>query len=251
MDSGRSTFQSSSRGGFRETITVKSGPKTGYWKRPDDIQKNYAGHTQRYHMDDKTTHVLDIPYKRKMVNGYSGHLPNRHETTGAPSHLGPKDEPEEIDRGEAISNFRTFGKNMDTVERYTNAVEQLWVEHGQTPKMLLKLVQNKLAEKVHSYAEQKVAIRLLFQSHDVNQDFVLDEVEFRICMEKINIQFDDVQSLAIFAYFDTEYDGTLNWLEFADKCMVQNPKGGAAILPKAITATQKSGYWDDVMGKDV
>ena len=48
---------------------------------------------------------------------------------------------------------------------------------------------------------------LLGTEFDVNGDGVLDEVEFREGLERINIQFDDVQFLATFAYFDPDYAG--------------------------------------------
>lgn len=47
----------------------------------------------------------------------------------------------------------------------------------------------------------------MFEAFDLNNDGVLDENEFRICLEKLNIQFDDVQVLALFAYFDVNNDG--------------------------------------------
>lgn len=54
------------------------------------------------------------------------------------------------------------------------------------------------------------------QAFDLNHDGVLDEGEFRICLEKLNIQLDDVQALALFAYFDHNNDGFVEWEDFAD-----------------------------------
>ena len=201
-----------------------------------------------------------MPYKIKATSGYTGYMPHRSTMTGGPAHLGP-DGGEKVEvtmgspaassqaPGEVISNFRTFAKNMDTIERYATAIEQL-KERGQTQVMLIRLVQNKLAERVTSYAEQKIKTRLIFEAHDVNRDFVMDEAEFRICMEKVNVQLDDVQSLALFAYFDRDFGGTVNWQEFSDQVMVQNPKGGTAVLPKSITAGITTGMWHDVMDYD-
>ena len=64
-----------------------------------------------------------------------------------------------------------------------------------------------MSERVNSYALQLIRTRKLFEAFDINGDGVLDEGEFRICLEKLNIQFDDVQSLALFAYFDDNNDG--------------------------------------------
>jgi Ca2+-binding EF-hand superfamily protein len=132
-------------------------------------------------------------------------------------------------------NFRTFAKHMDTLERYNTATQQL-MERGQTQQMLLRIVQAKMSERVNSYAAQLIRTRKLFEAFDINGDGVLDEGEFRICLEKLNIQFDDVQSLALFAYFDYNNDGFVEWEEFAENSMVQNPRGGTAVLPKMITA---------------
>jgi len=55
-------------------------------------------------------------------------MPHRSTMTGAPAHLGPNDEKVEgagvmmgtsagQAPGEVVSNFRTFAKNMDTIER--------------------------------------------------------------------------------------------------------------------------------------
>lgn len=103
-------------------------------------------------------------------------------------------------------NFRTFAKHMDTLERYNTAAAQL-LERGQTQEMLLQVVQAKMSERVNSYAAQLIRTRKLFEAFDINGDGVLDENEFRICLEKLNIQFDDVQCLALFAYFDHNNDG--------------------------------------------
>ena len=216
---------------------------TGKWSLPADCL-NYTGHKPRY--IDKEVHPLEKPYKRTMALGYSGFIPNAITMTGGPSHLGLKEELVETEKADLVTNFRNYGKNLDIIERYTTAIEAL-KERGQTPMMLLRLVQNKCAERVNSYAEQKKNIRLLFEAMDVNNDKVLDENEFRVCMEKINVQLDDVQILALFAYFDCDYSGHMSWEEFAEKTMVHNPKGGNAILPKSINATLETGMWDDVM----
>ncbi len=69
------------------------------------------------------------------------------------------------------------------------------------------MVQAKISERVRSYAEQMVGLRKLFEAFDFNSDGVLDEMEFRECLERCNIQFDDVQVLSLFAYFDGSYSG--------------------------------------------
>lgn len=105
-----------------------------------------------------------------------------------------------------MSTFRTYASHMDTIERYHTAVEQL-IQRGQSQEMLLRIVQAKMSQRVNSFSAQVIRTRKLFEAFDINQDGVLDENEFRICLEKLNIQFDDVQCLALFAYFDVNNDG--------------------------------------------
>lgn len=137
---------------------------------------------------------------------------------------------------------------MDTEERYSTAAQQL-LERGQTQEMLLRIVQAKMSERVNSYALQLIRTRKLFEAFDANGDGVLDETEFRVCLEKLNIQFDDVQVLALFAYFDYNNDGYVEWEDFADHAMVFNPKGGTAVLPKMITATDKGHSHDRIAAR--
>lgn len=105
-----------------------------------------------------------------------------------------------------LKTFRNFSSHMDTLERYQTAVEHL-IQRGQSQEMLLRIVQAKMSQRVNSFSAQVVRTRKLFEAFDINNDGVLDENEFRICLEKLNIQFDDVQSLALFAYFDVNNDG--------------------------------------------
>jgi hypothetical protein len=202
------------------------------FRRPPHILDGYTGHVPEDVIDtedERFQHPLEIPYKRVIKTGYSGFIPNA--ATFAGKALNRIDEPSADEEQDDIedaamfqTNFRTYAKNMDISERYANAIDQLH-ERGQTQQMLIKLVQNKIAERVRSYAEQVILLRLLFEQVDINHDFALDEQEFRQCLEGINVQLDDIQVLALFAYFDNEEVGEINWKLFSDKCMVHNPKG--------------------------
>lgn len=137
-------------------------------------------------------------------------------------------------------NFRSFGRHMDVRERYNSAIEQLQAK-GQSRERLLAIVQSKLSEKVNSYANQHIQTRKMFEAFDLNNDGVLDEGEFRRCLEeKMNIQFDDVQLVALFSLFDDNYDGFIEWSNFSSKAMVYNPKGGTAVIPKMIISNTKT-----------
>ncbi|KAJ1423734.1 hypothetical protein B484DRAFT_398545 [Ochromonadaceae sp. CCMP2298] len=219
------------------------------YRRPEPKMHGYTGHFSGA-VDEE--HVLDSPSKKLMIRGYTGHRPFLRDLCGEPlipseekqrhalgMDLGDKKEEEVVPIMGDNFNFRVFAKHMDILERYSSAVTGL-LERGQTQEALLRIVQAKMSERVNSYACQLIRTRKLFEAFDINGDGVLDEGEFRICLEKLNIQFDDVQSLALFAYFDEDNDGFVEWEDFADHAMVHNPKGGTAVLPKMITQQEKT-----------
>lgn len=236
--------------------TVYSNSQQKKWKRPTFCTTGYSGHgyvDPRFIDDDSKQQV-----KKYMIRGYSGHVPEARTVYGTPSIPSDLKQQESRMTQEELNErkinakeetvidskggFRQLSKNMDLRERYTIAIETL-LDRDQTQNMLLKIVQAKLSERVNSYAEQKQHIRLLFEGFDYNGDGVLDEGEFRDCLEHTNIQFDDVQVLALFAHFDLDYTGEISWRDFAANAMVLNPKGGTAVLPKQITSTIKSCGW--------
>lgn len=135
-------------------------------------------------------------------------------------------------------SFRSFGSQMDRVERYDEAIAQL-ERMGHSQDMLLKMVQAKIQERVSSAAEQVIKVRKMFEAFDIDGSGDMDEIEFRLCLERLNVQLTDVQALALFALFDEKCEGALQWEEFARRAMVANPRGGTAVLPKCITATVK------------
>lgn len=222
------------------------------FKRPGALN-GYTGHYQK---EDPSEHILDSPNKKLMIRGYTGFRPHLKNLCGEP--LIPSEEKQLEKMGldtqgfpfqssqeiKAIDeptkfNFRAYGKHMDTVERYAEAVQHL-LERGQSQEMLLRIVQAKMSERVNSYSAQLIRTRKLFEAYDLNGDGVLDEGEFRICLEKLNIQFDDVQNCALFAYFDDNNDGYVEWKDFADHAMIHNPQGGTAVVPKIITQLHKN-----------
>lgn len=125
----------------------------------------------------------------------------------------------EVTKSPAESNatlhqFRAFAKHMDILERYNTATQQI-LERGQTQEQLLSIVRTKMDERALTQAMLQIRTRKLFECFDVNGDGYLDEKEFRFCLEMLNIQYDDVQSLALFAFFDYNNDGFIDWSEFA------------------------------------
>ncbi|RYG63367.1 EF-hand domain-containing protein [archaeon] len=209
--------------GFRPT----SPSQVDKLKRPYHRDNTLVGYTGHFSYPPEDEHILNSPSYKGMIRGYTGHRPHRRSVVGEP--IVPSEDKQhmlltqrsspflEVSMGEekvptetGTFNFRAFAKHMDIVERYASSVQQL-LDRGQNQEMLLRIVQAKFSERVSSYAQQLVRTRKLFEAFDVNGDGVLDEGEFRVCLEKLNIQFDDVQSLALFAYFDHNNDGFVEW----------------------------------------
>jgi hypothetical protein len=211
-----------------------------------------GGYTGWVSQPPTEAHVLETKFTKVAVRGYTGFRPNQGTVVGVPiipsveeqegkerNLHGPSKsfadvrKPEQRGGGSFAANFRTAAKNMDLLERYNTARANIH-ERGQSQEYLLAQVQAKLSSRVHSMAEQRIHVRKLFESFDWDGNGMLDEIEFRACMERMNIQFDDFQALALFAFFDADNEGFISWQEFAAAAIVPNPKGGTAILPNPI-----------------
>lgn len=210
------TTESDSSGDF-DGIPAMSGYPPHY-KR----QSPAEGYTGFLPHEDDGLHDLEMHNEKYMIRGYTGFRPYRRSAIGEPcipneatqviirhskSRKLPENNhcvssPKEVDS----KNFRSFAKHMDRQERYRTAAQALR-ERGQSQEMLLAVVQAKMSERVNSYAAQLIRTRKLYESFDLNRDGFLDEGEFRICLEKLNVQLDDVQALGLFAYFDHNNDG--------------------------------------------
>jgi len=227
-----------------------------HYKRNIPIE-GYTGHFQR----EDDLYDLEAHNEKYMIRGYTGFRPHRRAAVGEPSipneatqvvirHSPDRKKPDNYRRASSprhveSQDFRSYAKHMDRQERYRTAAQTLR-ERGQSQEMLLALVQAKMAERVNSYAGQLIRTRKLYESFDLNRDGYLDEAEFRICLEKMNVQFDDVQALGLFAYFDHNNDGFIEWDDFADHAMVQNPRGGTSVLPKVIIAVAERDFHPSV-----
>ena len=58
-------------------------------------------------------------------------------------------------------------------------------------------------------------------------------------MQRMGIHLSDSQYTALFGHFDRSADGEISYDEFTASMNLSNPKGGTAILPKAITMTPR------------
>lgn len=232
------------------------------WERPEfkGGLRYPGGYTGAILRPADPPHILDEPMTRVACLGYTAFRPGKKDIIGAPivslasergegeaetyarSHKDANgsstEEMEKASRESKYGEMREAWRNVDIEERYASA-KQVILNRGQSEEMLVQIVQSKFAARVNSYAEQIIKVKKLFESFDLNGDGVLDEDEFRICLEKLNIQLDDSQVLTLFAYFDKERLGEIHWQDFQQKVMVANPKGGTACLPKQISMTTK------------
>lgn len=127
-----------------------------------------------------------------------------------------------------------FGALEMRKQRYAAARRQA-DESFMTPATLLKIVRAKLQERVNCHAEQAIKLKLIFQQFDADDSGCLDETEFRQGLEMLNVQLSDTQTTALFAAFDSDIGGTIDYAEFASLAMLPNPRAGTAVFPKPIT----------------
>lgn len=198
---------------------------------------------------------LTSPNKKYKIPGYTGHIAGTRDVYGKPVILSQTEQMKNMDhRSERIGDFHRKAKtldftngNYDLREIYLNAMETIW-HRGQTPQMLLRILQGKVSERTSSYANQLIQVRKLFESFDYEGCGSLNIHGFRKCLEYICCQFDEAQSTALFGYFDVDHSGTIDWTELAENVMVHNPKSGK-LVPKQITATMFNEDWSNLSKK--
>ena len=189
------------------------------WRKPHDTLRGYSGDNRKPPVED---HVLESVHRRRVIQGYSGFIPDGKSVTGRP--IIPSDEHQRRNNDISIGVFtpdrnatfqnedsaggfhNTFGeriKRMDLLERYADATRALFARE-QSPEILIKLVQAKISERVQSYAQQLKTVKLEFMQYKVDPKDGFNEAALREVLERMNIQLDDVQSLALFAFFDVD-----------------------------------------------
>lgn len=201
-------------------------------KQEEKLQQEQ--HDEEQDNDEDNENKSNSPTPSGMAGGTA------HRSSG---HL--QDKVEQSTLGSSFTNFRTYGKHMELEERYYHAIQKLF-KRGQTQQMLLRMVQCKLSENVSTFAQQYCRSRKIFEYFDLDGSGTLDEHEFRQFLELQNCYFDDIQSLALFAYFDSSKTGGITWEQFEIHAIISNPQGGTGVIPKAITANNKSNDWKSV-----
>jgi hypothetical protein len=166
------------------------------------------------------------PSRYSSMNRESGHVPNRIEQSKL---------------GSAMTHFRTAFSRDALEERYLKAVRQV-ERKGQTQQQLARIFQKKLAERTVSHSDQVIRAKKLFHYFDMNGNDALNEDEFRQLLELANVLFDDVQTLALFAFIDRDYRGAILWSDFEARVLVQDPKIGHYTVPKT-NASPYSEHW--------
>lgn len=255
----------SDRSSFRHSGRVAAAGYTGYRPQCEEFES----------LEDNSKNFCVSPIKKsEKIRGYTGYIPGSKTDVGVRSNLGSK--PVILDKSMANSKsfkllklqssnhftesdmprckYRVptetkklrpghpdyithrYGSLQNMKKRYADAVEQV-EKSGQTQRSLLTLVQSKLSERVNSYARQVIRTRNLFQYYDFDDSNTLDEDEFQMFLEGCNCYLNEAQRIALFSYFDTDNLGGICWATFQKNCTVPNPKGGTAVLPKAITRT--------------
>eukprot|EP01038_Epipyxis_sp_PR26KG_P004970 gene4970-6953_t len=209
--------------------------KHAHYKRPGSL----IGYTGKFLIEIEPQHPLQAPLQKEVIRGYAGYIPNLLETVGEPFiKSANKEQTRSLERKsinvEEKNYFREYSLHMDIMERYADAIESI-TSRGQSQELLLKIVQAKVSERVQSYADQLIYTRKLFESYRFENGQYMNEAEFCRCLEKMNVQFNDDQLVALFAFFDDDNDGLVEWTEFADTVVVYNPRSGTAVLPKMIT----------------
>lgn len=128
--------------------------------------------------------------------------------------------------GSMFVNFRRAHEGLSIRERYDLALrdmssrgQEVSVEHLQL------IVRAKIQERCHTYADQAIKVRNMFNYFDLDGSGSIDEDEFRQCLEMLNCQLTDEQALALFAHLDNDCSGSIEWAEFSQKIMVHNPAG--------------------------
>jgi hypothetical protein len=184
---------------------------------------------QRTRIPEKETLSPAVRYPSMMRQ--SGHVPGRIEQSSL---------------GSAMTHYRTAFSSLELEERYAKAIFQL-SKRNQTQDQLCRILQTKMGERISKFSDQVIRARKQFHYFDMNGDGALNEDEFRQMLVMSNVFFDDIQTLAVFAFIDKECTGMVSWDVFEYYVCVQDPQIGHYTVPKAIVSPSKSRHsWENM-----
>jgi len=85
-------------------------------------------------------------------------------------------------------------------------------------------LKNKLAQKTNSLQTEETAMMKYFRFFDTDYDGYLSKFEWFKGIEKIGVVVPSLQDLEqLFAYYDSDHDGKINYKEFADVVFKKMP----------------------------
>lgn len=161
----------------------------------------------------------------------SGHVPGRIEQSAL---------------GSAMTHYRTAFSSLELEERYAKAAYQL-SKRNQSQEQLCRMLQSKMGERIRKFSDQVIRARKQFHYFDMNGDGALNEDEFRQFLVMTNVFFDDIQTLALFAFIDRDFTGMISWENFEYCVCVQDPQIGHYTVPKAIVSPSKAQHsWENM-----
>jgi len=241
------------RYGIRETASMKEK------KLLHKSNKHYRGYIPHY---KKPADPLTSPDKKEVIIGYSGHVHGmkdgcgnrfqvaqlaaeaqstipRHQQFAAsrggdPTHH--QASKSDFHHSEADLAFTqvTERDELELADRYERAAAAV-CEHGLTQEYLLAIVQSKLTDTITKDSQLLIRTRNMFNKYNIHEDGGLDELEFWRCLESLNVQLLPDQNTALFALFDRDCSGRIEWEEFEQKLCVSHPTGNTSLFPKIIT----------------
>lgn len=180
-------------------------------------------------MPEKETMSPSLRYPSMMRQ--SGHVPGRIEQSSL---------------GSAMTHYRTAFSSLELEERYAKAAQQL-SKRNQTQEQLCRILQTKMGERINKFSDQVIRARKQFHYFDMDGDGALNEDEFRQFLVMTNVFFDDVQTLALFAYIDQNCSGMVTWEYFEHYVCVQDPQIGNYVVPKAVVSPSKAKHsWENL-----
>mmetsp|Transcript_12767 Transcript_12767/g.16774 ORF Transcript_12767/g.16774 Transcript_12767/m.16774 type:complete len:364 (-) Transcript_12767:50-1141(-) len=243
------------RYGIREVASMKEK------KLLNKNNKNYKGYIPHYKPPDCK---LSKNMKKEVIIGYAGHIHGmkdgcgqryqmatdiaecnssipRHRAhamarTGGSAEQLPMKRYQRPSSAELRHTQVTDRNELELQERYERAISHV-CENGFSQEYLLHLVQAKLVDTITTDSQLTIKCRNMFDKYNTHDDEGLDELEFWKCLESLNVQLLPDQNTALFAYFDQDFSGRVDWEEFSSVLLVAHPTGNTAIFPKITNGT--------------
>lgn len=172
--------------------------------------------------EEEYIHILDIPFRRKTeyIQGFTGQIPNSREIFGESiiQNLKKSEDQDKkfvqtliITANEAEHSFdlNDYRRKMSIREKYNEAISSVELS-GLTQITLLKIAQSKVSDNLRSTADSIAYIKNTIKYFNLTrQDDInfLDVDQFKYCLNTFKVVLSDIQSIALFAFFDNDFKG--------------------------------------------